>query len=122
MSQMLEDEGFFLNCHENDANCTSSSMKQTSQLSHIFQLTVMLQGPIIFILSIINDNVGYGVARSASYVSLSLCYLVLAISTPSTPMLQYIWILHHPAALALVGYSFKTVGRFKQNNEYLCKK
>ena len=103
--QLLEDEGFFLDCHDNDANCTSGSMKQTSQLSHIFQLTVMLQGPIIFILSIINDNVSYGIARSASYILLSLSYLLLAVSTPSTPMLQYIWILHHPAALALVGYS-----------------
>ena len=112
--QILENEGFFLNCDENQTYCENEVFNQRSQISHIFQLTMMLAGPIMFLLSLVNDNVGYGVQRSIAYLLLSLCYFLLAVSTPTTPMLQYVWILHHPVALFLVQSGF-TLCSFCQN-------
>ena len=112
--QMLESEGFFLICDENETYCESEVSDQRSQMSHVFQLTMMLAGPIMFLLSLVNDNIGYGVQRSIAYLLLALCYLLLAISSPNIPMLQYIWILHHPVSLFLVQSGF-TLCSFYQN-------
>lgn len=60
----------------------------------------------MFVMSLINDNIAFGVSRSFSYILLAICYLLLAISTPDTAALQYLWIVHHPAALVLVVNSF----------------
>ena len=43
----------------------------------------------------------YGLGRSIGHIMVSLSYLLLAVSTPKTSILQYVWIVHHPAALAI---------------------
>ena len=44
--QMLEDEGFFLNCADADMNCQDGLASQSRQTSQIFQYSMMLCGAI----------------------------------------------------------------------------
>ena len=50
---MIENEGFFLSCDENDTECENGVTSQRGQLSKIFQFTMMLQGPLLLILSLV---------------------------------------------------------------------
>ena len=54
--QMLENEGFFLSCDENDTDCQTGIADQRGELSQVFQLTMMLFGPILFAFSIVRVN------------------------------------------------------------------
>ena len=44
--QMLEDEGFFLECADDDLNCRDGLANQSTKTSQIFQLAMMLCGAI----------------------------------------------------------------------------
>ena len=54
--QMLENEGFFLSCDENDTDCENGISRQRGELSQVFQLTMMLFGPILFAFSLVRVN------------------------------------------------------------------
>ena len=99
--EMLEDEGFFLSCNENDVDCKEGTARQKTEITRIFQLAMMLFCTILSPMNLITDNVSYGLCRTLSYVIMAVSYLLLAVSTPETANLQYAWIIHHPAALSL---------------------
>ena len=50
---------------------------------------------------------------------MAVSYLLLAISTPETPTLQYAWILHHPAALSLFTNGFSLCSLYPKHSGIL---
>ena len=102
---MLEVEGFFLTCDENDVGCENGAAKQKTEITRVFQLAMMLYCFITSPMNLITDNVSYGLCRTLSYMIMAVSYLLLAVSTPKTPYLQYAWVVHHPAGLALFSNS-----------------
>ena len=99
--EMLEYEGFFLQCEENDTGCEQGLATQKTEITKIFQLSIMLLCVIATPMNLITDNISYGLCRTISYALMALSYFLLAISTPDTLYLQYAWALHHPAAISI---------------------
>ena len=105
--QMLEDEGFFLVCREDeDGECRDGISVQMTEITRIFQLATMLVCVTAVPMNHIADNISYGLCRTLSYLMMAISYALLAISTPENPNLQYAWVAHHPAALSLFANSF----------------
>ena len=103
---MLEAEGFFLSCDENDVGCEAGTAKQKTEITRIFQLAMMLYCTVASPMNLITDNISFGLCRTLSYLIMAISYLLLAVSTPETPNLQYAWIVHHPAALSIFSNGF----------------
>lgn len=110
--QMLEDEGFFLTCKEEDTDCSRGLTVQKTEITRIFQLATMLICVTSVPMNHIADNISYGLCRTLSYVLMAISYALLAVSTPGSPHLQYAWIVHHPAALSLFANSFHLCSLF----------
>ena len=110
--QMLEDEGFFLTCKEDDNDCSDGLSFQKTETTRIFQLATMLICVTSVPMNHIADNVSYGLCRTLSYVLMAISYALLAVSTPESPYLQYAWVAYHPAALSLFANSFHLCSLF----------
>ena len=91
---MLEDEGFFLTCKEDDNDCSDGLSFQKTETTRIFQLATMLICVTSVPMNHIADNVSYGLCRTLSYVLMAISYALLAVSTPESPYLQYAWVAH----------------------------
>ena len=101
-----------------------------ANLDLVTQLATTFVGPILFFINVINDTLSYGAARSLSYgivddftslvyklinsstSILLVCYILFGLATPDSAWLQYLWILHHAAAIAIFQNGFTLCSLF----------